>query len=264
MAIQISRIGHSKNNFINNKLGVFLGCRIRPEKSPRLPPNPLYCRSMDGFSLAQQIAIWTLPVLFAITVHEVAHGWMAGKLGDPTARMLGRLTLNPIKHIDPIGTVAVPLALLLLTGGSMVFGWARPVPVTYENLRHPRRDMALVAVAGPLANLLMAVLWGLVAKLGLILAATEPMLGLPLLYMGAAGILFNLLLMLFNLLPIPPLDGGRMLTGILPPKLGWKLSQIEPYGLIVLVGLLATGLLPRVIGPLLQGLNQGIFRLLGL
>ena len=219
---------------------------------------------MEGFSLAQQIAIWTLPVLFAITVHEVAHGWMAGKLGDPTAKMLGRLTLNPIKHIDPIGTVAVPLALLLMTGGSMVFGWARPVPVTYENLKHPRRDMALVAAAGPIANLIMAVLWGIVAKVGIMLAGAEPLIGLPLLYMGAAGILFNLLLMLFNFLPIPPLDGGRVLVGVLPPKLGWQLNQIEPYGLIILVGLLATGLLGQMLGPVLQSMNQGLFRLLGL
>ncbi|MFZ1988209.1 MAG: site-2 protease family protein, partial [Alphaproteobacteria bacterium] len=137
---------------------------------------------MDQLSLIQKLAVWVMPVLLAITVHEVAHGWMALRLGDRTALMLGRLTLNPIKHIDPIGTILLP-ALMLLIGG-FVFGWAKPVPITWENLRHPKRDMALVALAGPTANLLMAVLWLLVVKLGMLVMNGSPWLGQPLIYMG--------------------------------------------------------------------------------
>lgn len=202
---------------------------------------------MYEFSLIQKIAVWALPVLFAITVHEVAHGWVARYLGDPTAMMLGRLTLNPIKHVDPVGTIAVPLVMLLLT--PFVFGWARPVPVTWENLRHPKRDMALVAVAGPAANLFMASLWALILKLGVFLA---PDLGAGAMFLigaGVAGIFINAVLMILNLLPLPPLDGGRVLSGLLPGPAAWQLSRIEPYGLIILVALLATGVLGAVLWP---------------
>jgi len=217
---------------------------------------------MEDLTTVQRVVVWALPVLFAITVHEVAHGWVARKLGDPTAMLLGRLTLNPIKHIDPIGTVVVPIALLLM--GGFIFGWAKPVPVTWENLRHPKRDMALVAVAGPLANLLMAILWALIMKLGLTFGASMPSLAWPLIYMGGAGIAINAILMLLNLLPIPPLDGGRVLAGLLPGPWAWKLNRIEPYGLIILVLLLATGMLGRILGPPMQWFEGALFSLAGL
>jgi len=210
---------------------------------------------MQNLELPQEIAVWILPVLFAITVHEVAHGWVAKQLGDPTAQMLGRLTLNPIKHVDPLGTVIVPLIFLLLPGG-LIFGWAKPVPVTWENLRRPKRDMALVAIAGPLANLLMAIGWALVKKFGLLMAATMPSVAIPLIYMGTAGILINLVLMILNLIPLPPLDGGRVLTGVLPGPLAWQVSRIEPYGFLVLITLLMTGILGQVIWPVLAGMMR--------
>ena len=187
----------------------------------------------------QRVAIWALPVLFAVTVHEVAHGWMARRLGDPTAMMLGRLTINPVKHIDPVGTLLVPGLMLMMTG--FVFGWAKPVPVTWQNLKHPRRDMVLVALAGPMANLLMMIGWLLVTKLSMVVGGSMPSLAYPLLYMGIAGVIINAILMLLNMLPLPPLDGGRVVTGLLPGPLAWKFSRIEPYGLIILLVLLFTG-----------------------
>ncbi len=217
---------------------------------------------MDDLTLIQRIAVWALPVLFAITVHEVAHGWVANKLGDPTAMMLGRLTLNPLKHIDPIGTIAVPLVLLLL--GGFIFGWAKPVPVTWENLHKPKRDMALVAVAGPLSNLLMGIAWAFVMKLGFSLGESLPALAWPLIYMGGAGISINVILCLLNLLPIPPLDGGRVLSGILPGPLSWRLNQLEPYGLFILLGLLVTGLLNTILGPPMSIMQMALFRIAGL
>ncbi|MEW6353810.1 MAG: site-2 protease family protein [Pseudomonadota bacterium] len=218
---------------------------------------------MDELSLLQRIAVWALPVIFAITVHEVAHGWVARKLGDPTAMMLGRLTLNPLKHIDPIGTLLVPGLLLLVS--PFVFGWAKPVPVTWENLKHPKRDMALVAAAGPLANLLMALLWALVMKLGLALEAGA--LGGAtkfLVYVGFAGVSINLVLMVLNLLPIPPLDGGRVLSGVLPGPLAWRLNRVEAYGFIILLALLFTGLLGRILGPMVRALQAVLFSVIGL
>ncbi len=212
-------------------------------------------------TLVQKIAVWALPVLFAITVHEASHGYAARALGDRTAEALGRLSFNPLRHIDPVGTVLVP-ALLLVLGG-FLFGWAKPVPVNYRNFRHPRRDMALVAVAGPLSNLAMALAWGLVLKLTLGGAGAEG-LSLGLRYMAVAGIVINLVLMVLNLLPLPPLDGGRVLTGLVPEALARRLDRIEPYGLLILVVLLATGLLGRLLYWPLALAESAVFALLGL
>ena len=202
---------------------------------------------MLELSLIQKIAIWVVPVVLGITVHEVAHGWIARKLGDNTAFMLGRLTLNPLKHIDPVGTILIPGMLLLLQAG-FLFGYAKPVPINWRNLRRPKRDMALVAAAGPGANLLMALAWGLLIRLGLSLG--EP--GMALIYMGVAGITINIILMVLNLLPLPPLDGGRVMTGLLPGPWAYQFSRIEPYGFFILIGLLVTGVLGMVLWPVIS------------
>lgn len=202
---------------------------------------------MQELSLAQRVAVLVLPVLFAIIVHEVAHGWVASRLGDPTARMLGRLTLNPLKHIDPVGTILVPGLLLLL--GGFIFGWAKPVPITVRNLRQPKRDMMFVALAGPGANLLMALGWGALIHLAIAVASNWPSVALYLALTGAAGVLVNLVLMVLNLLPLPPLDGGRVLMGLLPGPWSWRLGQIEPYGFLILVALMATGWLWKIMLP---------------
>ncbi len=207
---------------------------------------------LSNLSLPQLVIISILPVLFAITVHEVAHGWIAKYLGDPTAQRLGRVTLNPIKHIDPLGTVLVPAVLLLIiaiTKSGFLFGWAKPVPVTWENLRHPKRDMVIVAAAGPAANLLMAILWGMLAKMATVLPPVLSTLSEPLFFMGLVGILINVLLMVFNLLPLPPLDGGRVAVGLLPSRLAWHLSRVEPFGFMILLTLMITGFLWVIIGP---------------
>jgi Zn-dependent protease len=202
---------------------------------------------MLELSLVQKIAVWIAPVLLAITVHEVAHGWVASLLGDKTALMLGRLTLNPLKHVDPMGTILIPGMLLLLHAG-FIFGYAKPVPVTWQNLHNPKRDMALVAAAGPGANLAMAVGWALLIRVGLLLGQQ----GLALVYMGVAGIFINIVLMALNLLPLPPLDGGRVLTGLLPGPWAYRLSRIEPYGFFILIALLVTGLLGLILWPLIS------------
>lgn len=202
---------------------------------------------MLELSLVQKIAIWVVPVVLAITVHEVAHGWIARKLGDNTAFMLGRLTLNPLKHIDPMGTILIPGMLLLLQAG-FLFGYAKPVPINWRNLRHPKRDMALVAAAGPGANLLMAIAWALLIRLGLSLGES----GMALIYMGVAGITINIILMVLNLLPLPPLDGGRVMTGLLPGPWAYTFSRIEPYGFFILIGLLVTGVLGMVLWPVIS------------
>jgi Zn-dependent protease len=210
----------------------------------------------------QMLAISVIPVLFAITVHEVAHGWMAKKLGDSTAQMMGRLTLNPIKHIDPIGTVLVPAVLVLLGGG--VMGWAKPVPVTWENLKHRRRDVALVAVAGPAANLIMAIFWVLMMKLAMMLG---PTVGSPahwLLLMGSVGVTINLVLMVLNLLPIPPLDGGRILSSFLPGPLAYKYERLEPYGLFIVLGLFAFGILWTLINQPVSIMRTLLYHMAGL
>jgi Zn-dependent protease len=204
---------------------------------------------LHNLPLAGLIAVSILPVLFAITVHEVAHGWIAKHLGDPTAERLGRLTLNPFKHVDPVGTLLLP-ALLLLLKAPFVFGWAKPVPVTWENLRRPKRDMVLVAAAGPGSNFVMAIFWGLIAKLGMLIAGAAPWVAEPLQFMGIIGIIVNVLLMVFNLLPLPPLDGGRVAVGLLPGRLGWQLSRVEPYGFYILLALMLSGALWIVIAPM--------------
>ncbi len=206
---------------------------------------------METLNQIQLLAVLALPVVLAITVHEAAHGWVANRLGDHTALMLGRVTFNPLKHIDPIGTVLVPALSFLFAG--ILFGWAKPVPVNQRNLHHPRRDMALVAVAGPASNLAMALAWGLAIQGGLLLWETSQWVALPLIYMGAAGVLINVFLMVLNLLPLLPLDGGRVLNALLPPSAARYYSRLEPFGLIILIALLATGLLGGLLLPLVLG-----------
>lgn len=218
---------------------------------------------MLDFSLPQKIAIWALPVLFAITVHEVAHGFVASRLGDRTAQMMGRLTLNPLKHIDPVGTVLVPLVMLLLPGG-FLFGWAKPVPIGYNNLGNPKRDMAIVAAAGPLSNLLMAIGWALLLRLSVELLHTLPWAAQPLFFMAQAGIAINLILMILNLVPVPPLDGGRVLTGLLPARQAAALGALEPYGLMIVLALLLTGVLWRILQPVIQLFNELLLVMVGL
>lgn len=202
----------------------------------------------------QRLAIMALPILFAITLHEVAHGWAALRFGDTTAWQQGRLTLNPLAHIDPIGTIIVPLVLYFTAG--FIFGWAKPVPVSMHRLPNPRRDMAFVALAGPLANFVMATGWALVMALGAWLSHVLPELGQPLFFMGSAGIGVNVVLAVLNLVPLPPLDGSRVLAAVLPARVGVQLYRFEQAGLILLVVLMATGVLGRVIGPVVEAVQQ--------
>jgi Zn-dependent protease len=215
---------------------------------------------LDLFAFLYKISIWAIPVLFAITLHEVAHGWMARYFGDRTAEMLGRLSLNPLRHIDPIGTVLVP-GLLLAVGGPL-FGWAKPVPVATSVLRNPRRAMVLVALAGPAANLFMAAVWcavlGAIARVN----GNETLDGWIAL-MAQAGIVINVVLAVFNLLPIPPLDGGRVLTGLLPPRLGASLEKIEPVGLFIVLGLSTFGLFGWLFNPAYRVIGRIINALFG-
>ena len=204
-------------------------------------------------SLIQKIAVFAIPVIFAITLHEAAHGYIAMKFGDKTAWMLGRVTANPIKHIDPVGTIGLPLFLLLMSklmgGPAFLFGWAKPVPVNFSGLRHPKRDMIWVAAAGPAANLLMALIWGLVIQLGHLMQSGFA--SAPLILMGAAGIFINAILAALNLLPLPPLDGGRIAVGLLPAGPSLALARIEPYGFFILIALMFTGLLSFLVTPLI-------------
>ena len=204
-------------------------------------------------NLIQKISVWIIPVIFAITLHEAAHGYVAKFFGDSTAWMLGRVTLNPFKHIDPVGTILVPLSILLLSkvlgGGFILFGWAKPVPVNFGALRNPKRDMLWVAAAGPAANLFMAILWALVIKLGIALGDSYTQ---PLALMGAAGIFINAVLMALNLLPLPPLDGGRIAVSLLPGPYAYRFAQIEPYGFYILLALMFIGWLGLILSPLLM------------
>ncbi len=192
---------------------------------------------MDN-STIQTLLIYALPVLFAITVHEAAHGYVARHFGDNTAYMMGRLTLNPMKHIDPIGTILMPLLLYFATSGSFLFGYAKPVPVNFSHLRHPKRDMIWVALAGPVSNFAQAILWALFFTLLVGMGIHERFF----LSMAKAGVLANLVMWAFNLFPLPPLDGGRVLVGLLPPRQAYSLSRIEPWGFFIVMGLVLLGI----------------------
>lgn len=221
--------------------------------------------------LISTLAIWSLPVLFAITLHEAAHGYVARHFGDRTAEQAGRISLNPLRHIDPVGTLLVPgliLALSSLFGaGGMLFGWAKPVPVSFGRLRNPKGDMLWVAAAGPFANLLMALGWGLLLRLTL--GLPESNYSIPLLRMADAGLQINGILMMLNLLPLPPLDGGRIAVSLLPQRLSWQFAKLEPYGFPILLFMLlplvaGQSLLGMILGPLLALFRYFIALIIGL
>ena len=218
----------------------------------------------------QQIALWALPVLVAIIFHEVSHGWVAYRLGDPTAARMGRLTLNPIAHIDPIGTILLP-ALLIISNAPFLFGYAKPVPVNFHNLRNPKRDMVWVALAGPVTNLVLAAGCIVVLKIGLPLIAAGAIYssssGLvnflaPVALMAKNGVLINIVLAVFNALPLPPLDGGRVAVGLLPEPYSSMLARAEPYGFLILIILLMTHALDKIIGPPTEFLINFYFKFL--
>ena len=193
---------------------------------------------MDFANLIQTVMVYALPVLFAITVHEAAHGYAARHFGDNTALMMGRITLNPLKHIDPIGTILMPVMLYFATSGAFLFGYAKPVPVQFGNLRNPKRDMVWVALAGPLSNFVQAILWAVAMVALVAFNVDEPFF----LKMAQAGVLVNLVMCAFNLFPLPPLDGGRVLVGLLPWKQSQMVSRVEPYGFFIVLALVVTGL----------------------
>jgi Zn-dependent protease len=211
-------------------------------------------------SLIQTIAVYAIPVIFAITLHEAAHGYVARMFGDNTAAAAGRVTLNPVRHIDPIGTIVVPLAILLMSklfgGAGLLFGWAKPVPVDFGRLRRPKRDMLWVAAAGPGSNLLQAIIWALSLRLMAGGQVQESFF----LEMAIAGVNINLVLMALNLLPLPPLDGGRIVFSLLPNRMAFQYSKLEPYGIPILLLLLVTGALGTLLRPLLA-LGGGVVRL---
>ena len=211
-------------------------------------------------NIIQKIAVYAIPLIFAITLHEAAHAYAARYFGDNTAYMLGRMTLNPIKHIDPIWTIAVPLLTLFF--GGFIFGAAKPVPVNFGALRNPKRDSIWVAAAGPLANLAMMLIWALVATIAQSMPDSAPMLFLS--YVGQAGILVNALLMIFNLFPLLPLDGGRIIAGLLPNNLAYQYSKIEPYGMFILIALIVSGVFGKFLGPLVDISMKTVYSTFGI
>lgn len=224
---------------------------------------------MSAGNIIHLIAVIVLPLLFAITLHEAAHGWIASKLGDKTALMLGRVTLNPLKHIDIFGTVILPLFMLILSKFTFAFGWAKPVPVNWESLNKPRRDMAFVAIAGPAANLLMALFWAAIAKISMLtnMNAGNVIVKDTATFFFAAGLFginINVILMLLNLIPIPPLDGSRIVSSLLSPSAARTYEKIEPYGIWILLGLLVFGLLGRLLYPPMLYLTAFIRSIFGL
>lgn len=210
---------------------------------------------MDA-DLIRTLLVYALPVLFAITVHEAAHGYAARHFGDPTAASLGRISLNPLRHIDPVGTIAMPVLLYVMTSGAFVFGYAKPVPVDWRRLRHPKRDMVWVAFAGPASNLAQALAWSLFGVLMVAFGIEEAFF----LLMAKAGVLVNLVMFAFNLLPVPPLDGGRILVGLLPRELALPLARVEPYGFFIVMGLVIAGLVSSWWMLPIMGALQGLLR----
>jgi Zn-dependent protease len=209
----------------------------------------------------QTLAISAIPIIFAITLHEAAHGYAARHFGDPTAWKLGRITLNPLKHIDLIGTLIVPGVILLLSAGGMLFGWAKPVPVNFGQLRNPKRDMLWVAAAGPLANLFMALCWALLFRV--VTSTAEHEYSSALLEMARVGLSINAVLMILNLLPMPPLDGGRITVSLLPMNAAMRFAKLERYGMFIIFGLLFMGLLDNILRPLVGGFISLIRALFG-
>jgi Zn-dependent protease len=207
--------------------------------------------------LIQTVLIYALPVIFAITLHEAAHAYAAQRLGDPTAAMLGRVTLNPLTHIDPVGTILLPLFLYFSTGGAFLFGYAKPVPVRFDQLRHPKRDMVWVALAGPGANLIQALLWGVLLYLLAGSGVTERFF----VEMCKAGMLTNVVMFAFNLFPLPPLDGGRILVGLLPWRQAVLVSRIEPFGFYIVMALVITGVISSLWMQPLMGMTFDLLKL---
>jgi len=213
------------------------------------------------------VAVWLFPVLLAITLHEAAHGWVASKLGDPTAQKLGRITINPLPHIDLMGTIVVPFSILIISiltiSSGLLIGWAKPVPVDIRYFKQPLLDMALVAVAGPASNFLMACCWAMWILLATnLLGRSET--GLFLVDMGQKGILINVILMVLNMMPVPPLDGGRVVAGVLPQQLAISFMKLERYGMVIIIMLLASGVLAKIMWPMVMffvKLISGIFGL---
>jgi Zn-dependent protease len=216
---------------------------------------------LDINALIQTIAIAALPVIFAITLHEAAHGYAARHFGDPTAWQLGRISINPLRHVDLIGTILIPLAILLFSAGNFLFGYAKPVPVDFSRMRNPKKDMLWVAAAGPAANLAMACFWALMFKLSWL---APPFFSVPLARMAEFGIIINCVLMVLNLLPLPPLDGGRIAVSLLPHRLAWKFAQLERWGFPILLVLLFTGILGEIMNPLVAFAARAIETLFGL
>ena len=213
---------------------------------------------MDFAHLIQTVAIYALPVIFAITAHEAAHGYAARHFGDNTAWMLGRVTLNPAKHIDPMGTILMPLLLYFATSGAFLFGYAKPVPVRFDRLSNPKRDMVWVALAGPAANLAQALAWGMLLYVLQGVSVTEPFF----LRMCQGGVLVNVVMFAFNLFPLPPLDGGRILVGLLPARQAFFVSRIEPYGFFVVMALVIAGVVSSLWMQPVMALTYGLLELL--